>query len=103
MKYIVGGEEMARIDKYSIEEIGIPQMVLMERAALEVFKFIENGFLKTAIFLLLLTVEITAVTELRLQDFFIRRATMLKYIGLMPLKKRVRLSFLNTKLQRTSI
>ena len=48
MKYIVGGEEMARIDKYSIEEIGIPQMVLMERAALEVFKFIENGFLKTA-------------------------------------------------------
>ena len=48
MKYIVGGEEMARIEKYSIEEIGIPQMVFMERAALEVFKFIENGFLKTA-------------------------------------------------------
>lgn len=48
MKYIVGGDEMARIDKYTIEEIGIPQMVLMERAALEVFKFIENGFEKTA-------------------------------------------------------
>lgn len=34
MIYFPTGSEMAAIDKYTIEEIGIPQMVLMERAAL---------------------------------------------------------------------
>ncbi|MDE6024781.1 MAG: NAD(P)H-hydrate dehydratase [Lachnospiraceae bacterium] len=44
MRYIANSEEMALIDKYTIEEIGIPQMVLMERAAIGVFDFIKSRF-----------------------------------------------------------
>lgn len=36
MQYIVSASEMKRIDRYTIDEIGIPAMVLMERAALAV-------------------------------------------------------------------
>ena len=36
MRYLVTGREAARIDQYTIEEIGVPQLVLMERAALSV-------------------------------------------------------------------
>lgn len=36
MKYIVTSEEMKKYDRFTIEEIGIPGMVLMERAALAV-------------------------------------------------------------------
>ena len=38
MRYLVTGKEMKEIDKRSIGEFGIPSMVLMERAALEVAK-----------------------------------------------------------------
>ena len=34
MRYFVTGKQAAEIDRYTIEEIGIPQLVLMERAAL---------------------------------------------------------------------
>lgn len=44
MKYIVSGSEMARIDEYTTSVIGIPQMVLMERAALAVYDFIAETF-----------------------------------------------------------
>lgn len=44
MRYIVSSEEIALIDKYTIEEIGIPELVLMERAALGVFDFIKSKF-----------------------------------------------------------
>ncbi|MEY8337098.1 NAD(P)H-hydrate dehydratase [Lachnospiraceae bacterium 62-35] len=36
MKYLVSGSEMKEIDRYTIEEIGIPSLVLMERAAMKV-------------------------------------------------------------------
>ena len=36
MRYLVTGKEMKEIDKRSIEDFGIPSMVLMERAALKV-------------------------------------------------------------------
>ena len=36
MKYLVTGSEMKRYDNHTIECIGIPAMVLMERAALAV-------------------------------------------------------------------
>lgn len=36
MKVIVNSEQMRQIDQYTIEEIGVPGMVLMERAALAV-------------------------------------------------------------------
>ncbi|MGL5434302.1 MAG: NAD(P)H-hydrate dehydratase [Lachnospiraceae bacterium] len=38
MKYSVTGIQMKQIDRYTISQIGIPSMVLMERAALEVVK-----------------------------------------------------------------
>ena len=43
MKKIVSSKEMQQIDNYTINEIGIPSMVLMERAALSVVeKICEN-------------------------------------------------------------
>lgn len=40
MRYIVKREEMQALDAYTIEEIGIPSMVLMERAAMAVTQVI---------------------------------------------------------------
>ena len=42
MIYLPTGEQMRRADLYTIEEIGVPSMVLMERAALEVVRCIEE-------------------------------------------------------------
>ena len=36
MKYIVDSQKMKQIDNYTMEEIGVPSLVLMERAAMEV-------------------------------------------------------------------
>lgn len=36
MRYLVTGKQAAEIDRYTIEEIGVPQLVLMERASLAV-------------------------------------------------------------------
>ena len=46
MNYIASGDEMSRIDDYAINVIGIPQMVLMERAALAVYNYIQSKFNK---------------------------------------------------------
>ncbi len=48
MNYIASGDEMSRIDEYTINVLGIPQMVLMERAALAVYEFIRDKFGKGA-------------------------------------------------------
>lgn len=45
MRYVVTGEQMQKADKYTIETIGIPSLVLMERAALKVVEAIENAML----------------------------------------------------------
>lgn len=42
MKYLVGQKRMKEIDAYTIYEIGLPSMVLMERAALKVFEYIRS-------------------------------------------------------------
>lgn len=42
MKYLVTAEEMRRIDRFTIEEIGIPGAVLMERAALAAQEAVEK-------------------------------------------------------------
>ena len=42
MKYLPTCEQMRRADLYTIEEIGVPSMVLMERAALEVVRCMEE-------------------------------------------------------------
>lgn len=48
MEYIVTGQEMKSIDRYSIETIGIPSVVLMERAALAVVSCIKKKEKKTS-------------------------------------------------------
>ena len=42
MRYIVNGSEMKEIDRQTINEIGIPSMVLMERAAYSVYEEITS-------------------------------------------------------------
>lgn len=42
MRFLATGEEMQKIDQISIEQIGIPGLVLMERAALAVTEEIEK-------------------------------------------------------------
>ena len=42
MIYLPTGEQLRRADLYTIEEIGVPSMVLMERAALEVVRCMEE-------------------------------------------------------------
>lgn len=42
MKYLVTAEEMRRIENHTIKEIGIPAMILMERAALAASEAVEN-------------------------------------------------------------
>lgn len=44
MEYLVTGDEMHAYDTYTIEQIGIPALVLMERAALKVFDYIKEEF-----------------------------------------------------------
>lgn len=44
MKYLVTAAEMKRYDENTIEKIGIPGMVLMERAALAAFEALKNRF-----------------------------------------------------------
>ncbi|MFA9465862.1 MAG: NAD(P)H-hydrate dehydratase [Velocimicrobium sp.] len=42
MKYLVNGEQMKAIDQYSIKKLGIPSIVLMEKAAMACAKVILN-------------------------------------------------------------
>lgn len=44
MKYLVSSTQMKEIDRYTIEEIGIPSLVLMERASLKVAEEVEKLF-----------------------------------------------------------
>lgn len=48
MEYIASGNEMQKIDAYSIKEIGIPGIVLMEKAAMAMEEEIRNRFPNTA-------------------------------------------------------
>lgn len=43
-EYLVTASEMKKYDNYTIEQIGIPSMVLMERAALAVVDAVEDSF-----------------------------------------------------------
>lgn len=67
MKYIADSTEMAQIDRYTTDDIGIPEMVLMERAALAVFDYIKTNYSKNPRRLLLSRAAITARTDLPLQ------------------------------------
>lgn len=44
MQYILDGKQMQEVDRYSIEDMGIPSVVLMERAALEICKLVEKYY-----------------------------------------------------------
>ena len=43
MKQILSGKQMKSVDEYTINELGIPSLVLMERAALSVFDLITSN------------------------------------------------------------
>ena len=43
MKHIVTGIDMKKIDDYTIQHVGIPSLVLMERAALSVARTIQKN------------------------------------------------------------
>lgn len=47
MRYLVTGSQMKEVDQYTIERIGIPSLVLMERAALAVFEEVKKHVQKT--------------------------------------------------------
>jgi len=44
VQYLVSGEEMKRYDNFTIEQIGIPSLVLMERAALAVVQSMKTHY-----------------------------------------------------------
>ena len=46
MKYIIDSDKMKKIDKYTMEVIKIPSLVLMERAAMEVVALIKQKIKK---------------------------------------------------------
>lgn len=39
MRYLPDGEQMKKADQYTIQQIGVPSVVLMERAALKLLKY----------------------------------------------------------------
>lgn len=47
MRYLVSGEQMKQMDRYTIKEVGIPSMVLQERAAMAVVREVETCAVKT--------------------------------------------------------
>lgn len=47
MKYIVSGSEMKKVDNYTINHVGVPSLVLMERAAVSVVDLIVSNEKKT--------------------------------------------------------
>lgn len=53
MDKIVYGSKMKKVDSYTMNVIGIPSMVLMERAAFSVFSYMEKHFSKESKFLCL--------------------------------------------------
>lgn len=42
MRYLVTGKQMKQVDQYTIQTIGIPSLVLMERAAIAVAREVEQ-------------------------------------------------------------
>ena len=43
MRYLPDGEQMKRADVHTIQEVGIPSVVLMERAALKIVEALEDA------------------------------------------------------------
>ena len=42
MRYLPDGEQMKKADQYTIQQIGVPSVVLMERAALKIVEVLEE-------------------------------------------------------------
>ena len=73
MRYLPDGAWMQRADEYTIQKIGIPSLVLMERAALKTVEVMKE---KGITVLLCAEVEIMVEMDSPLQDFFIWREKM---------------------------
>ena len=48
MRYLPDGKQMKEADTHTIEELGVPSLVLMERAALEVVETMEKKGIDTS-------------------------------------------------------
>ena len=67
---------MQRADEYTIQKIGIPSLVLMERAALKTVEVMKEKESVWITVLLCAEVEIMVEMDSPLQDFFIWREKM---------------------------
>lgn len=67
---------MQRADEYTIQKIGIPSLVLMERAALKTVEVMKEKGIVWITVLLCAEVEIMVEMDSPLQDFFIWREKM---------------------------
>ena len=78
MRYVLDAASMKNVDSYSINTLGIPSVVLMERAALSVTEAIESKVKEIYIQTLYAYVDVAIMgqMDLRWQDSFILRATM---------------------------
>ena len=75
MRYVLDAASMKNVDSYSINTLGIPSVVLMERAALSVTEArLKEIYIQTLY--AYVDVAIMGQMDLRWQDSFILRATM---------------------------
>ena len=73
MRYVLDAASMKNVDSYSINTLGIPSVVLMERAALLKAR-LKEIYIQTLY--AYVDVAIMGQMDLRWQDSFILRATM---------------------------
>lgn len=75
MKYILDAAQMKEVDNYSISTVGIPSVVLMERAALSVTSYIaeEAHIPQIRWFYDYVEAETTGQMDLQWQDSYILR------------------------------
>ena len=80
MRFFPTGEQMRRADAYTIEHIGIPSLVLMERAALECVRHMEAQKINFSNILVVLLLHFRRFTNLRRISVMIPSILSLCYI-----------------------
>ena len=73
MQQIVDQKQMKELERYTIEEIGVSSIVLMERAALAVVEELKAHFDLTRVLVVCVVREIMEATGLQQPESFIRR------------------------------
>lgn len=76
MRYLPDGEQMKKADQYTIQQIGVPSVVLMERAALKIVEVLEEKKKDLRRPLIVCGSGNMAEMDLLWQDFWLKRAAM---------------------------